>query len=82
MCVYVCVCVYICLFCCCSLNATFTECEESLFSNLADLVKWVDTPVQYRSKLTTDDVRYRVKDFEKSLEVSKGIYLIYLMQPF
>ena len=56
-----------------SLNVTYTEREENLFSNLADLVKWVDTPMQYRSKnkLTTEDVRYRVKDFEKSLEVSK-----------
>lgn len=56
----------------CSLSATYTEREESLFSNLADLVKWVDTPVLYRTKMTADDVRFRVKDFEKALEVNNG----------
>ena len=53
-----------------SLEATFTGCENSLFHNLADLVQWVDTPIHYRCTLTTEDVRYRVKDFEKALEVS------------
>ena len=74
MCMFVCLPLCLCLLPFYSLNATFTECEENLFSNLADLVKWVDTPVQYRgkSKLTTDDVKYRVKDFEKSLDVSKS----------
>ena len=62
-----------------SLNTTFTDCEESLFNNLAHLVKWVDTPVQYRGKMTTEDVRIKVNYFEKALEVS-DVYC--LKQPF
>lgn len=58
------------------LNTTFTAREESVFRNLADIVKWVDSPVQYRNSLTTDDVRFRVKDFEKSLEVRNSSCLI------
>lgn len=58
----------------CSLNVMFTKCEESLFRNLADMVKWVDTPMQYRSKMTAEDVKYRVKDFEKALEVSASVF--------
>ena len=82
MCICMYMCITLCFFLYHSLNTTFTECEESLFSNLADLVRWVDTPVQYRGKLTTDDVRHRVKDFEKSLEVSNNFCSICLMQPF
>lgn len=51
-----------------NLNTTFTDCEESLFNNLAHLVKWVDTPVQYRGKMTTEDVKIKVNYFEKALE--------------
>ena len=65
-----------------SLNSTFTECEESLFINLAHLVKWVDTPVQYRGKITTDEIRIRVKDFEKALEVSNDCCIILIHQYF
>ena len=43
-----------------------------MFINLAHLVKWVDTPLQYRGTMTTEEIKIRVKDFERALEVSHG----------
>lgn len=70
-------CMYVCAYVrlsYCSLNTTFTDHEEDLFTNLADIVQWVDTPVQYQNTLNTESVKNRVKTFEKALEVSKDSF--------